>query len=116
MNTNILSLFSFSFLFSCCQGSKQNIDGGPCSYSVKHYQAEVISIDSLRPSEFNLKFITPGYSEDTFSFYRLYNSYISSSMVKEKKMHPGQKIPFNVETIREGSCNPLVTRLMIDSI
>ena len=120
MNTNILSLISISILLSCCHSSKQNIDGGPCSYTINHLQAVVITVDSINQDEVNLRFICPEYTmekeRDTFSYYRLYHRYLSSTLIREKKIYPGQRIPFHVETIREGSCDPRVTRLMIDSV
>ena len=120
MKKNTLILISCLIFLFCCHHKLQNVDGGPCNYSINHFQAEVISIDSLSPYEFNLTFICPDYKvekdKDTFSYYNLYHSYLTPSVIREKRIHPGQKIPFHVDIIESGSCNPLVTQLMIDSI
>ena len=108
MKINIPSLICCLLLYNC--HNSQIADGGPCSYSVNRYQAEVISIDSTNPSEVNIKFVCSEYiskkEKDTFSYFGLYNSYLTSALIREKKIHPGQKIPFQVDLIETGSCNP----------
>jgi hypothetical protein len=104
---------------ACHNSSKTLIDGGPCTYNTRIIQAEILSVDSLNAVYYDVKFTAYGVERpeaDTFYYSRLYQRNIDSSIVHQKHLHAGQKVPFRVDNIQSGTCNPLVTQLLLDSL
>jgi hypothetical protein len=115
----VIACLCLSVLFACHSTKQEHIDGGPCNYNTRTLQAELLSVDSINPLYYDLTFIASGVQKpgvDTFYYYRLYQHYLDSGIVKRKQLHAGQKLPFRVDNIQSGTCNPLVTWLLLDSL
>jgi|GEM_PF-4334231 len=104
---------------ACHESSTPHVVGGSCTYTTRIIQAEILSVDSINILYYDIKFTASGVQKpeaDTFYYSRLYQRNINSGMVHQKHLHAGQKVPFRVDNIQTGSCNPLVTRLLLDSL
>ena len=119
MKLLIIALFT---LVSCsCHNTRSaQVMGGPCTYTIRTIPATVISVDSINAFYYSdIRFIAKGvegHDGDIFYYSRLYGGYVSKEVIKSKNIHPRQTIPFRVENITKGTCNPLVTRLLLDSL
>lgn len=106
-------------IIACHESSTPHLVGGPCTYTTRIIQSEILSVDSINILYYDIKFTASGVQRtgaDTFYYSRLYQRNVDSSMVHQKHLHAGQRVPFRVDNIQTGGCNPLVTQLLLDSL
>lgn len=111
----LLSLFCF---FGCRQNQQQNIDGGPCSYSITTQPATIIAIYPLTAdsSEYELVFEVKHSEEqvDTLYFRTEFSRYLTKSEFISGQYGLGKSMTYEHRSITSGACNPDIFMLKME--
>ena len=104
-----------------CRDTEQEPDGGFCSYKDTEIPARVVGIVPVNPGQYDiaLKLDSNDFRmppEDTISFYMENGHYLDQALFDSLRVDTGSVYTFLVREIVEGSCNPLVTQVVMKKL
>lgn len=118
-----LYLLTLSALISSCNNGKKEKeipDGGPCSYEEKIFPAKLIRLDATPDSsvydawfEVNKLNDAAADHKDTVH-YSPDNSRIPVEQIKKDSIAVGNLYKYVVSTIKSGTCNPHIERIILE--
>ena len=93
---------------------KGQISGGPCSYKIVKYPAEVVRIDTVSDHELALSLsIESGEFIDTLNSYHITQRYFEFTEVEHLNLSLETVLTYEQHEIIEGSCNPSIGKLVL---
>lgn len=119
MKIFFLQLIFLSMIIACANHKKEIPDGGPCSYEDHIYPAKLIRLEaSPDSSSFNPWFeiedpLSQGI-KDTISYMRFSNKNITKEQMQKDSIAIGSLYKYIVSTIKTGSCDPDVRRIILE--
>jgi hypothetical protein len=109
----------FIGVLAACNNSKEEPNGGPCTYQSEYYPAKLIILEKVDSAFFDGWFEVPmgpdGSRLDTINFHRQNNQYISAADISSGKVVIDSIYRYNDQFIKTGSCNPHVAMIELEA-
>ncbi|MCB9252324.1 MAG: hypothetical protein H6605_07630 [Flavobacteriales bacterium] len=106
-------------LFSCnLMVNKSEPDGGPCSYLRDTLPVEVIGIEQIGDSLYDLRLVVKrgedaAFESDSFSIYQMLNRFVSKNEMDNLSIKKGTYLSQEVMDITSGSCNDHIENFLL---
>lgn len=109
-------IFATALFCSACNAATDNsAAGGPCTYQYDTVPAVILSIATVDSANYNLSLVInrKGTVRDSTDYYTLSGRYVNDKELKAKKINLDDTVIFVEGSIVSGSCNPAVSRLVL---
>lgn len=114
----ILMVILMAGIICSCNNNQEEIPaGGPCTYDSTAKPAKLISLiqdDSLNcDAQFEVIWPNTPDIKDTLNYFMVNHSVLTSEQIKKDSLAVGNTYSFIEYTIRSGSCNGHIQRLVL---